>query len=1309
MKNLPPKLLIAGFLVLAIVVVSSSFIINAPNPNDQLAAPGGIPGAPDDLDIIQPLGPDTLVREGKPIKVHPSHVLVKFKPGAARNFHAQSSPAQQFKGDRDLYLVENPSGRSVETMLNFYSKNPNVEYVEPDYIYELTAIPNDPLWSQQWDMVKLQAPQAWDTQTDASNVVVGIMDSGINFSHPDLQANLWTNPTDGSHGYDCVAQHPGGEDQNGHGTWMAGIIGATGNNGAGMAGLNWKVKLLSLKIGSGSFVSSSGVIRCLDYATNLKRSGVNLRVINESFGGSTLSLSVYDAFRRSAEAGIMHVAAAGNESRNTDIIPFYPASFSGAYNIPGLISVMATDQNDKKWSYSDWGLATVDLGASSGAVSTTVFGQVTDCEFCNPSGYYPSAGGTSAATPHVAGVAVALFTKNPALTPAQARDIILDYASYDPASDPLAQQSTTGGRLNFHKVLQNPLVDLPRLNNMVALTANNVMATANSATRLSATVSDPDNDQVRLTLFQTDNGPFSCMARSWLLGEELSKLFPSTLENNGMFTAPTLAMPAVVNYVMSATDNRGGGVSVKPFITVTPGAAPGLPPAGTLSVTPTVGPAGSEIISSFSGSDPEGGPVLWSLSYGWPYGTSDLSKCCFQSGEVLNNKLSSSGVYRLRAYAIDRELNIIDSNSAVVRIGGAIGEPPVAEMTPDKISGPAPLTVTFDTNGSYDPDGSITNRVLNCYPYHPTIPNSNKFACTFTEPGPYRVYLSVKDNHGYSDLREQYITVLPSPITNDNEPPIVNITAPLSRAVVSGKYYVNINASDNVWVVKKELYIDGEYYGTAPGYWETIKFNNGPHTLTVKSYDQAGNVGVSVPVTVSVNNIVVISSPVADETKPVSGIVPINVQTAETIIGVQIKIDGTNLGGEDMAPPFSISWNTGEFSDGTHNLIAIGRNSANSLTTSAAVSIKIDNTPPTVRIENPIVGTTVSGATPITVSYGATDGIVKLLTYVDTAPIGNLTVSPLSNNPVTYSWDTLRYSNGPHTVVARALDWAGHITNAQITVMVNNLTNLPPTTNAGADQTITLPNTATLTGTATDDGLPNPPGTLTITWSKVSAPGTVTFNNPTALSTTATFSLAGTYTLRLTANDGALTTTDDVIVTANPVVVATTYTITTTATTGGTITPNGAISVTQGGNQTFRIVPNSGYQIASVFVDGINQGAITTYTFSNVQANHTISASFSQIPIVNKPTPPSNFTAVAVSPTQVNLTWTDNADNETGFRLWRSTAGATYVQIASPVADTISYPDTNVSPSTVYQYAIQTFNTAGGSAFVYANVTTPAE
>jgi subtilisin family serine protease len=185
---------------------------------------------------------------------HPSRVLVRFRDGEQADFLPGSGARTDFEGDPNLHLVPNPPGLSVAEAMRSYRANPAVLYVEPDYVVTADQTPTDPRWNQQWDMMKISAPAAWATQTDSSSVVVAIIDTGIDFTHPDLQANLWTN-SDGSHGFSCIRGKcaKGGSDDFGHGTHVAGTIGAAADNGIGIAGINWRVQLMSVK-----FIESDG-------------------------------------------------------------------------------------------------------------------------------------------------------------------------------------------------------------------------------------------------------------------------------------------------------------------------------------------------------------------------------------------------------------------------------------------------------------------------------------------------------------------------------------------------------------------------------------------------------------------------------------------------------------------------------------------------------------------------------------------------------------------------------------------------------------------------------------------------------------------------------------------------------------------------------------------------------------------------------------------------------------------------------------------------------------------------------------------
>jgi subtilisin family serine protease/PKD repeat protein len=679
---------------------------------------------------------------------HPSRVLVRFRNEAESRFLPGSASAGAFPGDRNLHLVENPPGLSVADALEQYRANPDVLYAEPDYVVRTNVTPTDPRWTQQWDMMKISAPTAWNTQTDSSSVVVAVIDTGIDFTHPDLAANLWTN-SDGSHGFTCMRGRcsKGGADDFGHGTHVAGTIGAVANNGIGIAGLNWNAQIMSLKFldADGAGYISDAVL-AFDQVTALRQQGVNVRLTSNSWGGGGFSQAVKDAMGRGEAAGILHVCAAGNSNDNADSSPMYP----GAYDNRGIISVLASDQNDAGASFTNYGIATVDIAAPGVSTLSTV--PAGTCKLCDRSGY-KLLSGTSMATPHVSGVLAALFQENPSLTIYEARDVLLNPGSYDALKDPKARMTSTAGRLNFAKALSNPLLFAPVLNNFPSLTMGpDVFAASGSQSQLTATISDADNDSLRLLWAK------STTTGSWLFGWMVNSVFPNLSGSSALFTAPVLARVATVSYDASVADGRGGSAQGRSYVTVS-ASKPGLAPSGMLSVSDTDAPAGSTIAVSFPARDPEGGQVGWDLSVG-AKGYATLA-CCY-TGSSTNVTIREAGVYRVGTQAIDRELNLSTRPSVVVRIGGATGEPPIASASLDKLSGAAPLTVNVDASASTDPDGAIRSYYFSCADNILTKSRTPNATCTFTTPGAYKIRVLVEDNGGNVDAISMYVVATPT-------------------------------------------------------------------------------------------------------------------------------------------------------------------------------------------------------------------------------------------------------------------------------------------------------------------------------------------------------------------------------------------------------------------------------------------------------------------------------------------------------------------------------------------------------------------
>ena len=364
----------------------------------------------------------------------------------------------QSLGGLGLYAIDAPEAWNYEDLYGKLSRLPNFRYVEPDFVLRpASQIPNDPGFGGQWGLDKIQAPLAWDKTTGSHSVVVAVLDSGFDYNHPDLAANIFVNPgeiagdgidndengfVDDFRGWDFGwdDNDPAHDDSSDwHGTAVAGVIGAAGGNNKGVAGVNWDVQIMPLKI-SGGNLSSSADIAAINYASMMRSRGINLRVINASYGEYlTISQAQIDAISASRDADILFVAGAGNDGLNTDYWPFYPAGL----DVDNVVSVAATAENDSLATFdlstSNYGAKTVDLAAPGSFVYTTL-----------PGGEYSSASGTSFATPFVSGVAALAAAYRPDATYAEIRDAIL--AGVDP-NEFLAGKMVTGGRLNAYRTL----------------------------------------------------------------------------------------------------------------------------------------------------------------------------------------------------------------------------------------------------------------------------------------------------------------------------------------------------------------------------------------------------------------------------------------------------------------------------------------------------------------------------------------------------------------------------------------------------------------------------------------------------------------------------------------------------------------------------------------------------------------------------------------------------------------------------------------------------------------------------------------
>jgi uncharacterized repeat protein (TIGR01451 family) len=399
----------------------------------------------------------------------PGEVLVKVRAGVSP---ADITNLQALAGADDTRRISTLSSgmilrmhshsKSVEALTSSLFGKANVLYVEPNYILHLDATPNDPSYAQLWGLKNtgqnaggslgiagsdIDAEAAWNVTTGSASIVVGVIDTGVNYNHPDLAANIWSNPggkgnaacAAGTHGFNALTMTCDPMDDHFHGSHVSGTIGAVGNNGLGVTGVNWTTSIMGLKfLDSSGYGTTAGAIVAIEFAVQAKIDGVNVRVLSNSWGGGGFSKALLDEINWANENDILFVAAAGNDGSNNDTYPHYPSN----YATPNMISVAATDNRDNTAYFTNYGLTTVHLGAPGVNVLS-----------CSLGTGYTTVSGTSMATPHVSGVAALLLANNPSMTTAQVKSAILDNTDPIPS---LAGKTVSGGRLNAARALGLP-------------------------------------------------------------------------------------------------------------------------------------------------------------------------------------------------------------------------------------------------------------------------------------------------------------------------------------------------------------------------------------------------------------------------------------------------------------------------------------------------------------------------------------------------------------------------------------------------------------------------------------------------------------------------------------------------------------------------------------------------------------------------------------------------------------------------------------------------------------------------------------
>jgi subtilisin family serine protease len=582
---------------------------------------------------------------------------------------------------------EVPSGKSKAQIVDSLKATGLFEAVQEDKVYRTQdTIPNDPFFGQLWGMTNISAPSAWDLMREAPNVIVAVVDTGIDFNHPDIAGNLWTGPY-GEHGYQVVqgVVSPGGTDDHGHGTHCAGTIAGVGNNGIGVAGVAWKTQIMAMKVLHAGSGTSVDIATGIEKLVELKEAGLPIVASNHSYGGGGIDQLMLDAFALLEGADIFAAIAAGNNGGNIDAVDFEPAVFP--FN--NIISTMASDSGNNKATFSNFGIVRCDISAPGVGVLS-----------CTRNNTYSSWSGTSMAAPHVCGVALTVRARNPNLSAREVRDLILDPGSYDVFAG--LSDNNTSARINLNKTLNNPrLFESPfRLNRPPVISSITGYTVVTNQAAISFSASDIDGDSLRSSMVNSSD----------VFSDTLGGYFKKLIAKNGFsyvvgqtnvqIAANPFAYQLAGGLNATVSDNRGGGDSSATGFEVIKNN--GLRrqiniKTWTVKTNDTLG----SITWVFDVDDANKSDYSYILT--WSYGFSSGSWAGFEPSPnpITSNIGINSNEFSVRVFVLDKYFNY--ANSEQIIFSATPANYPTCRVLPSTLEGNAPFSTYYDFTNSTGP------------------------------------------------------------------------------------------------------------------------------------------------------------------------------------------------------------------------------------------------------------------------------------------------------------------------------------------------------------------------------------------------------------------------------------------------------------------------------------------------------------------------------------------------------------------------------------------------------------------------------